>query len=332
MSGKKAVRHDLLRSEVDETGMPVVMAMVLFVLGAGLAIWATELLLTGLVNVAAALRLSAFAVGAVLSGLEAENLAVGLAAGRQQASALALGSVFGGAIFLICVALGLGAVLFPLEVHLPRGVLLIFAASPVLAGLALISPRTPRLSGVVLLVAFVGALIYIVRVSRGQEFLASHEVEQAQQRKRPLGIALLLTLVGIVVISVAGELVARGAMGIVAGLGVPAAIMGMIVTPVAVEIEEVFRQAVPSREGRHDVSAGNLVGTLLYFTLCNLGLIALITPVSVGSLARTLDWPALLIVTWLATLFLWRGRVGRGAGLLLLIAYGLYAALHVLVR
>jgi hypothetical protein len=34
--------------------------------------------------------------------------------------------------------------------------------------------------------------------------------------------------------------------------------------PTAIEIEEVFRQAVPAREGRPEVSAGNLVGTLLY--------------------------------------------------------------------
>jgi hypothetical protein len=30
--------------------------------------------------------------------------------------------------------------------------------------------------------------------------------------------------------------------------------MGMIITPAAIEAEEVIRQAVPSREGRHDVA------------------------------------------------------------------------------
>jgi len=44
----------------------------------------------------------------------------------------------------MCVALGLGVLLFPLDVRLPRGVLLVFAASPLLTGLALIAPMTPR--------------------------------------------------------------------------------------------------------------------------------------------------------------------------------------------
>jgi cation:H+ antiporter len=79
----------------------------LFAVGVVIVIWATERLLEGLVGLAGLLRVSTFAI-AVLSGFEAENVAVGLAAARREAAELALGTVFGGAIFLICVALGLG--------------------------------------------------------------------------------------------------------------------------------------------------------------------------------------------------------------------------------
>jgi len=82
---------------------------VLFVVGVVVVVWATEHLLEGLVGLAGLLRVSAFAVAAVLSGFEAENVAVGLAAARKGAQEVALGTVFGGAIFLVCVALGLGA-------------------------------------------------------------------------------------------------------------------------------------------------------------------------------------------------------------------------------
>src|SRR5436853_1194233 len=99
--------------------MSVVIAVGFFIIGVVLAVFATERLLEGLVSLALLLRFSAFAVGAVLSGLEAENIAVGLAAGGRGAAPVALGTVFGGAIFLICVALGLAALLFPLEVRLP---------------------------------------------------------------------------------------------------------------------------------------------------------------------------------------------------------------------
>src|SRR4051812_15002258 len=61
---------------------------------------------------------------------------------------VALGTVFGGAAFLVCVALDLGALLFPLDVRLPRPVLLVFAATTVLAGLDLLA-------------TFVAVLVYL---------------------------------------------------------------------------------------------------------------------------------------------------------------------------
>lgn len=312
--------------------MAALVSVILFVVGVLLAVWATERLLEGLVSLSMALRLSAFAVGAVLSGFEAENIAVGLAAGNRGAAPVALGTVFGGAIFLVCAALGIGALLFPLTVKLPKAFLLVFASSPILAGISLIAPITPRWTGLILLLAFFATIVYLVRASRHQTFLASEEVQEAREKQRPLWLAIVLTLVGIIVIGVGGELVALGAEGIVASLGVPALLMGMVVSPAAIELEEVIRQAVPSREGRHDVSAGNLVGTLLYFVLFNLGLIALVTPVQVDPLVRQLDWPFLIVVTLLATIFLWRGRVGRFAGVLLLVAYVVYIVLHILLR
>ena len=81
---------------------------VLFAAGVGLVFWATERLLEGLVGLASLVRVSVFAIAAVLSGFEAENVAVELVAARRGASEVALGTVFGGAIFLVCGALGLG--------------------------------------------------------------------------------------------------------------------------------------------------------------------------------------------------------------------------------
>jgi len=310
--------------------MSLIIALVLFVVGAMLAIFATERLLDGLVSLAQVLHFSAFAVGALLSGLEAENIAVGLAAGVREAAPVALGTVFGGAIFLVCVALGLAALLFPLEVHLPRGFLALFAGSPLLAGLTLLAPVTPRWAGVILLLAFVGAMVYLVQMSRHRQFLLSKEVAESQEKQRPLWKAVALTIFGLLVIGIGGEMVAQGAEQLIAALGVPALFMGMIVTPAAIELEEVARQAIPSKRGRHDVSAGNLIGTLLYFVLFNLGWISLLTPVRVDPLIVRLDWPFLILVTWIAAAFLWRGRVGRVAGGLLLLAYLIYVLLHVI--
>jgi cation:H+ antiporter len=305
---------------------------VLFAVGIIVVIWATERLLEGLVGLARLLRISAFAVAAVLSGFEAENVAVGLAAARRGAAELALGTVFGGAIFLVCVALGLGTLFYPLRVTLPRGFLVLMAICPVLVGASLIGGTTSRPAGVILLLAFTAAIIYLVRASRDHTFLESEEVRDAEEEERSYLAALGLTVVGLLVIAFGGELVTRGAQGIVSVLGLSTLLVGMVVTPAAIEIEEVIRQAIPAREGRPEVAAGNLVGTLLYFLWFNMGLISLIFPVSVQPLVVRLDWPYLIGVTWLATLFFARGRVGRAEGLLLVGLYGAYIVLHIALR
>lgn len=312
--------------------MDVAAGIGLFVLGAALAVFATERLLEGLVGVALLLGLSTFVVGALFSGLEAENIAVGLAASHGNAPALALGSVFGGATFLVCVALGLGGIIAPLEVRLPRLFLLIAAAAPLVAGLALVGETTARFAGVVLLLAFAGAMAYLVLASRGKPLLLSAEVEEAEEERHGPLVVIGLTIGGLIAVSVGGELITEGAKRLVTHLAIPALVMGMVVTPAAIELEEVIRQAVPARAGHPEVSAGNLLGTLLYFTLCNLGLIALLAPVRVPVLVRTLDWPFLVAATWLGLLFLWRGRIGRVEGTVLLAAYALYVALHFVFR
>jgi cation:H+ antiporter len=304
-------------------------AIGLFVVGVVLAVWATERLLEGMVGLARAVRLSTFAVGALLSGFEAENVAVGLAAGAANAPHVALGTVFGGAMFLVCVALGLGGVLYPLRVDLPRGVLAGFALAPIVAGIALVGERTPRWAGVVLLVVFGALMAYLVNAARRHDFLDPDEVEEALEHPQGWRAALALTVVGIVVIGVGGELVATGATRIVETLQVPVGLMGMVVAPAAIELEEIIRQAVPTREGHPEVSAGNLIGTMLYFVLFNLGLIALLTPVETDPLVRLLDWPALIVATLIATVFLARGCIGRREGATLLGAYGLYVVAHV---
>lgn len=310
----------------------VALAVGAFLLGVVVVVWSTDRLLAGMIGLAALLRLAPFAIAGIFSGLEAENVAVGLVAAHGGVPELALGTVFGGGVFIVCVALGFGAVLYPLRVELPRGVLAAVAMAPVLAGLALVGSSTPRWAGIVLLAAFTLSLGYAVIASRTHRFLDADEVSAAAEGQHRWWTPLLLTLFGIGAVTVGAELVTFGAQRMIGRLALPAGLIGMVATPAAIELEEVIRQAVPAREGRPDVSAGNLVGTVLYFVLFNLGLIALATPVQVSPLTRTLDWPFLVASIWLATLFLWRGGVSRAQGAVLVALYAIFVGAHLSLR
>lgn len=313
--------------------MSVVLAIGAFLLGVVIVVWSTEQLLHGMIGLAALLRATPFVIAGVFSGLEAENVAVGVVAGRNHHAEIALGTVFGGGIFMVCVALGLGATLFPLTATLPRGVLVLLAATPLLAAVALTGGATGRPAGAVLLVTFGASIWYLVRVSRHHDFLSAKAAQIHRQTATPVRWwhPVALTAVGLAVITVGAELVNYGAEVIIGHVMVPAALMGMVITPAAIEAEEVIRQTVPAKAGHHDVALGNLVGTLLYFVLFNLGLIALLSPVSVPTQVIVLDWPFLIGVTWLAVAFLWRGQLTRLQGVVLLAIYASYITTHVLL-
>ncbi len=261
-------------------------AVELFVIGGVVVVAATEAFLKGLVGVASMVGVSTFAITTILSGMEAENTAVGLASGGSGFSELALGAVFGGAIFLVCMAVGLGALLYPLRVRLPRSILLIVLATPLLAGLGLAAPALLRPLGAVLLALFGLEMVGLVVFSRGHEFFESEALEEYERERPGRARSVVFTLIGLVAIAASGELLATGAQALVAHFPIPPLVMGMVIGPAVIEMEEVIRQAVPTREGRPEVAVGNLVGTLLYFLLFNVGLIALATPVEVLPLVR----------------------------------------------
>src|SRR5439155_12295187 len=122
----------------------------------------------------------------------------------------------------------LGGILYPMQVRLPPGFLAVMALTPLLPGLAIVGGTTGRLAGVVLLVCFAGAMIYLVVASRGHVFMESKEVREAGEEEPEWPKAVGMTLIGLIAVAVGGELVATGAQRIVATLGVPALLMGMV--------------------------------------------------------------------------------------------------------
>jgi len=94
-----------------------------------------------------------------------------------------------------------------LRVAQPHSFLVLMAVYPMLVGIGLIRGKASRPSGVVLPTAFAVAILYFVRASRDHAFLKSEEVGE---EPRSYLAAVGLTVVGLVVIAVGGELVTWG--------------------------------------------------------------------------------------------------------------------------
>ena len=302
--------------------MSSVAALALLVGGVVLVVAGAELFFEGLLAAAARLGVSAFALTALISGFELENIAAGIAANVKGFENAAAGTFLGGTTFLALAVAGLGALVAPLRAQLPRAVLAWTAAAPVPLLLLALDGEVSRLDGGLLLGWFVLAMVGLWRAGRG---LLGVPVE----RKR---FILLRVLFGLALLTAAGEMLGEGLRRVVSRFGVSETLLGNTAIAASVEAEEVARVALPAQRGRGDIALGNVVGTIVHFIAFNAGLIALVRPLDLDSASRWLHLPvAVASPVFLVLLLAWRGGLGRAAGALLVGLYVAYVAVAVIV-
>ncbi len=308
--------------------MSLVLAVGLFGAGLVLVVGAAERLVESTVGVSRTLGLSAFLISVVFIGFDPENLAVGAVASHDQTAGIAMGTIVGAAMVALALALGVTAVIVPLEFdRVPRRLLLVpLGAVTLVTGLAL-DGRLSRLDGGLLLGAYVGAVALLLRWERqGHHVAPTAAVADEVAEEAPSGRArsaawFAASLLGVIAGS---ELLIRGARPLIAALGWTDTLFGMTLLALLVSVEEVARELPAALKGRPDVSLGNVVGSALAFFCFNAGVIALVRPLPVAPITRHFYLPVCAGTVLLIVLLLLRQRIPRWGGGLLLLAYGLF--------
>ena len=114
-----------------------------FVSGATLLVLSAEKLITHLVGAASGLRIPLFLLAVVFTGVEFDDIALGVGLNLEDLSGVALGVVFGTALSFTGVVLAVAAVVRPSTVDIPRDYLVLFAAAPlVVVAVTLAGPLT----------------------------------------------------------------------------------------------------------------------------------------------------------------------------------------------
>ncbi|PSQ64443.1 MAG: calcium:sodium antiporter [Bacteroidetes bacterium QH_2_64_74] len=276
---------------------------VLFGLGLGLVLFFAERLVDSTIGVSHRLGVSTFLISVVFIGFDPENLAVGAVASYEATAGIALGTIVGAAMVALALAFGITALIVPLDFErAPRRILMLPVGAVALVTLLALDGMLSRIDGAILLVGYVGAVALLLRWERQDIHVAPTEaVETEVEVDEEAG---LIGSVGWFVASLAGivggsELLVRGA-------------------------EEVARELPAALKGRPDISYGNVLGSALAFFGFNAGVIALVRPVPVDPVTQHFYLPVCAGTVLLIALLMWRRRVPRWGGGLLLLAYGVF--------
>jgi cation:H+ antiporter len=331
-------------------------SVLIFAAGAALLIYSAEKLIVYLVGAASGLRVSLFLLAIVFTGIEFDDVALGVALNIEDLGGVALGTVFGTAISMTGIVLALAAIITPTRVNIPGSYIALFAASPLVLIPFIVTAPLTAVHGVVLLLLFVAFIGYVATkelrsttpVFRNAEILERIEVGGGAPpvagtdrptdkppfmatvpftKAKPLpgwaGIGLaVVALVGLV----AGAAVTSlGTEGILEEYAIGGTLFGATIATLVLTIEDIFLTVEPTRRGAPEIGVGNVIGSVVFGVTGKLGIILLAGgSIPVGGDVLTWHLPVLVVVTALAAYFLHTGWLRRWHGFVLLALYIAY--------
>jgi cation:H+ antiporter len=140
--------------------------------------------------------------------------------------------------------------------------------------------------------------------------------------------SLAMAVVALAGIVIGAATVSTGTEGILEEYELEGTLFGATIITAVLTIEDLFLTVEPIRRGVPEIGVGNVIGSLIFTVTGKLGIIV-IAGGSVTVASNVLNWhlPALIAVTAVAALILWRGELKRWHGYLLV---GLYVAYWVI--
>ncbi|EMI45569.1 calcium/sodium antiporter [Rhodopirellula sp. SWK7] len=121
----------------------------------------------------------------------------------------------------------------------------------------------------------------------------------------------VLITIGLVSLTIGGEILVRGASTIAAVLKIPPLVIGLTVVAFGTSAPELGVSLQAAMSGAADLAVGNVVGSNIFNVLFILGISSLITPLVVSSRLIRIDVPLMVGVSLLAWLLASDGLVGR---------------------
>lgn len=303
--------------------------ILLLILGLTLILFGANWLVDGSTSIARKTGMSEFVIGLTIVGIgtSTPEMVVSFIAAFQGQSELALGNVIGSNIFNILMILGVTTLIspitmtkdnrvkdIPLNILVTGGLMLIWLLHSVL-GVG--TNEISRLEGGLMLAAFMFYLWMMFRSGSGAE-----ETEQAEESKTfPNWLSVLMILGGLGGLIIGGRFFVNSATAIAQYLNLSEKFIAITIMAAGTSLPELATCIVAARKGRNQMALGNVIGSNIANILLIVGGAALISPLSLASIAWV-DFAVMMVaslVLLMSAYTIKRDRIDRREGLLFLV-------------
>ena len=310
--------------------MEMLKSLVLLLVGFILLIKGADFFVEGSSSVAKSLRIPSMIVGLtiVAMGTSLPELAVSVTASLAGNNALAVSNVIGSNIFNLMLVCGACALFAPLIVQkntLKKEIPLSVVCVVLLLVLGLFGMEIGRTDGVILLILFIGFLVWMVKSAlKAHAESANLEESDNEYKIYPAWVCVIYIVGGAVAIKFGGDFVVDGASAVAMKAGLSQNLVGLTIVAMGTSLPEFVTSVVAARKNEVDMAFGNVIGSNIFNILFILGVTATISPVAF-IMENVIDSVILLIVSILVWVFAWsRLHIEKKEGIVLLACYAGY--------
>lgn len=303
------------------------MDYLLLVIGFVLLIKGADFFVDGSSSIAKRLRVPSIIIGLtiVAMGTSLPECAVSISAALSGNTGVAVGNAVGSNIFNLMVVCGMCALFCPLTVS--RSTLTgefpfsVFVAL-LLMVLGWIGMTLGHIDGVILLVFFVGFLVWMVRSA--QKARSESASDEDEYEIRPIWQCILYIVGGAAAIAVGGQLVVDAASAIARFFGMSQNLIGLTIVAFGTSLPELVTSIVAARKHEVDMALGNVIGSNIFNILFVLGIAAAIHPM-VFQMENIIDIIVLVVMSIIVLCFAWtKQKLVRWEGAVMLAMYAGY--------
>lgn len=299
-------------------------------------------MIEGASSIAKKLRVSDIVIGLtiVALGTSAPEFVVNVIASFQGKADLAISNIIGSNIANTFLALGLAAIIANLIVkrasvtkEIPISILaaiivFFFANDQLLNKLHI--PQLARFDGLILLILFLGFMIYTYRLAK-----THRERIEIPDQVRSMGLSVLFIVLGLLGLGFGGEWIVDGAIKIARDMGMTEALIGLTVVAIGTSFPEIVTCVMAAYKGKTDMAIGNAVGSNIFNLLWVLGCSALVKPLSYNLKSNfdlSINILSSVLLFFLLMVMNKKHTLKRGHGILFICLYIGYIGYSIVTR
>ena len=318
-------------------------SLLLFAVGVLLLIKGGDWFVDSAVGIAKRFKVPEIIIGAtvVSIGTTLPEVMVSVTAAVNSNGAIAYGNAIGSIICNTALIAALTIAIRPAPIDrksVATPVLFFFGSAAIYLVAAYVFGRFDRWLGIVMLLVF-GAYMTMT-IYKGFKNPVQHEEEEEEGEQSSLLKDLIVLIVSAALIAVGADMLEGSSVSLSLMAGIPTEVVGVTVVALCTSLPELVTAVTALMKGHGALSLGNIIGANIFNLVLVSGAAVTISPFEIpeGSklfgynTSQLFEIPVMVGVMALMTLpALAKGKLRRWQGASLLIIYGLFVALQVLI-